>query len=185
MFPNLSAPQRAMVRRVIRYGSVSAISTVVGLVMLGIFIGVLGYPAIWSNVMATAIGTIPSFELNRRWIWAQSGRRSLLRQAVPYGLLSFAGLIVSTFAVHLAADATVHSYRLDHTAAAELANLGAYGTLWLIQFLLCDRILFRSRSPLPTAPYGVDETERQMDSIENGEEVNDPVSIREAVSAGQ
>ena len=130
--------------RVIRFGSVSAVSTVVGIVSLGIFIGLLGYPVIWSNIFAKAIATIPGFELSRRWVWAQSGERSILRQAVPFALLSFAGLVFSTFAVHLAVDATAHSSRLVHTATAELASIASYVPLLLIQFLLCDRVLFRS-----------------------------------------
>jgi len=148
--------RRDLLRRVIRYGSVSAISTVTSLTILGLLVGVFGFSALWSNVIATAIGTVPSFELNRRWVWSQSSRRSLLRQALPYCLLSFSGLILSSIAVHVAADATNHSTRLVHTAAVEFANFGAYGVLWLFQFVLCDRILFASkedvtghRPPLP------------------------------------
>jgi putative flippase GtrA len=142
LLPNLSPKRKALLQRLVRYGSVSAISTLLGLALLGVLIGVFGYPAIWSNVAAIGIATIPSFELNRRWVWAHS-LRSILRQAVPYFILSFMGLIVSTFAVHVASDATIHSTRLVHTAAAELANVAAYGSLWVVQFVLCDRILFR------------------------------------------
>jgi hypothetical protein len=55
---------------------------------------------------------------------------------VPYGALSFSGLIVSSIAVHLASEAITSSTRLVPTGAVECANVGAYGTLWLIQFLL-------------------------------------------------
>jgi putative flippase GtrA len=133
----------ALIRRFVRYGSVSAISTVISLVTLGILVGALGAPAVLSNVIATAVATGPSFELNRRWVWAHTGQRSIRRQAVPYFLLSFLGLIVSTLAVHLAADATAHSTRLVHTAAVEIATILSYGVLWLVQFFLCDRLLFR------------------------------------------
>jgi putative flippase GtrA len=134
---------RSTVRRLIRYGSVSAISTLTSLSILGVLVGLVGFSAIWSNVIATAIGTVPSFELNRRWVWSHGGPRSLSRQALPYAMLAFAGLVLSTVAVHLAADATMSWTRFMHTAAVEIANLGAYGTLWVIQFLLCDRILFK------------------------------------------
>jgi putative flippase GtrA len=135
--------RHTLVRRFLRYGSVSAISTATSLLLLGVLVGVVGFPAIWANVIATAVGTIPSFELNRRWVWAQSGQRSLLRQALPYVLLSFAGLVISTVAVHVASDATAHASRAVHTVAVELANVTAYGALWMVQFALCDRILFR------------------------------------------
>jgi hypothetical protein len=42
----------------------------------------------------------------------------------------------------VAAGATTNSSRLVHTAAVECANFGAYGALWLLQFVLCDRLLF-------------------------------------------
>ena len=150
MPPALLSSRRTAVRRLIRYGSVSAISTVTSLTILGVLVGGFGFAALWSNVIATGIGTIPSFELNRRWVWAQSKQRSLLRQALPYCALSFLGLIASSIAVHIAADATSGSTRLVHTVAVECANLGAYGTLWVLQFVLCDRVLFR---PEPVASH--------------------------------
>ena len=145
-----SSSRREMLWRFIRYGSVSAISTTVGLLVLGILVGGFSFPAIWANVIATAIGTVPSFELNRRWVWAQNGQRSIRRQAIPYAICSFGGLVISTIAVHLASNATRHSARFTHTAAVELAVLASYGSLWLIQFVLCDRVLFRS-PPASTA----------------------------------
>jgi hypothetical protein len=43
----------------------------------------------------------------------------------------------------VASDATAHAGRAVHTVAVELANITAYGALWVVQFALCDRILFR------------------------------------------
>jgi putative flippase GtrA len=149
-----------------RYGSVSAISTVTSLSVLGILVGVVGFSAVWSNVIATAIGTVPSFELNRRWVWSQSKRLSLLRQALPYCTLSFVGLIASSIAVRVAAGATTNSSRLVHTVAVECANFGAYGALWLLQFVLCDRVLF-------TAPADA-----------SGEEFDSPVNDSLDTSVG-
>jgi putative flippase GtrA len=145
--PGIASPsRRAVLRRLIRYGSVSAISTATSLVVLGLLVGLASFPAIWANVIAPSIGTVPSFELNRRWVWAQRGRRSLLGQAAPFVLLSFAGLLTSTVAVHLASAATSDTTRLLHTTAVELANVAAYGVLWVFQFVVCDRILFRTPS---------------------------------------
>ena len=144
--PPAQPSRRATVRRLLRYSSVSVVSTVTGLTVLGVLVGVFGWPAVWANIVATAIGTIPSFELNRRWVWAHNGRRSILRQAAPYASVSFAGLVASSVAVHLASDATMNSSRLVHTAAVEIASVAAYGSLCIVQFVLCDRILFRSRA---------------------------------------
>jgi putative flippase GtrA len=69
----------ARVQSLVRYASVSAIATTVGLVTLALLVDVGHWPAVWANVVATALGTVPSFELNRRWVWRRDGRRSMLR----------------------------------------------------------------------------------------------------------
>jgi putative flippase GtrA len=145
MLSNLLTLHRALVRRFVRYGSVSIISTTTSLALLGLLVGVLDYSPTWSNIVATAVGTVPSFELNRRWVWSQAGPRSLLRQVLPFCLLSFAGLVLSTLSVHVAADATAGATRVIQTSAIELANFGSYGLLWVGQFVLCDRLLFAHR----------------------------------------
>jgi putative flippase GtrA len=146
------APARTTRHRFIRYGSVSAISTVTSLTVLGVLVGAFGVTAVWANVIATAVGTIPSFELNRRWVWSRGDHREVLRQVVPYCVLSFSGLLVSSIAVDLASDATGGSRRLVHTGAVEFANLASFGILWLLQFVLCDRVLFRDRAVAPPTP---------------------------------
>jgi putative flippase GtrA len=153
MSARITHSRSVLLSRVVRYGSVSAISTVISLVILGLLVGVVGFPATWANVIATGVGTVPSFELNRRWVWAQRAHRSIMRQALPYALLSFAGLVISTYAIHLASDATGGSTRALHTAAVEMANLGSYGALWMVQFVLCDRALFPHRAQTPVSSH--------------------------------
>ena len=74
--------------------------------------------------MATGVGTVPSFELNRRWVWSHEGRRSLFGQIVPFCLLSFTGLVVSTVAVGVTAGRTAGWSHWSHTAAVLAANVG-------------------------------------------------------------
>jgi putative flippase GtrA len=145
--PSTGSALGPTLRRLVRYGSVSAIATGTTLTLLALLV-LLGWPAVVANVVATAVGTVPSFELNRRWVWGRAtGRsRSFRRQILPYCLLSLAGLVLSTLAVHFAADATAGSSRFLHTAAVGTANIGTYGALWLIQFVVCDRILFAPTS---------------------------------------
>ena len=64
--------------------------------------------------------------------------------------LSMAGLVLSTVAVHVAAELAGRSSRGAHTAVVEAASVGTYGVLWLAQFALCDRVLFGAR-PDPVA----------------------------------
>ncbi len=130
--------------RLVRYTGVSVVSTTTSLSVLFTLVGIVGLPAAWSNVVATAVGTVPSFELNRRWVWHRQGRRSLLGQVVPFAALSFTGLLVSTVAVGLVSQRTQGWSHWGHTLAVESANLAAYGSLWVVQYVVLDRLLFRT-----------------------------------------
>jgi putative flippase GtrA len=140
-----------MVRKLLRYATVSAISTAVSLTILGVLVGASLTTAGWANVIATGIGTIPSFELNRRWVWSKKGHRSVLAEVAPFCALSFLGLGLSTVAVSLAAGWATSTGlgTAARTLAAEAANVGTFGSLWVAQYVILDRVLFRSAPATP------------------------------------
>jgi putative flippase GtrA len=137
--------------KLVRYAAVSVIATAVSLSILGILVASRTVSAGWANVIATGIGTIPSFELNRRWVWRKAGQRSLLAEVGPFSVLSFAGLALSTLAVSLAAHwASTHGFtNTGRTLVAEAANVSTFAALWLAQYAILDRVLFRTPSPIP------------------------------------
>jgi putative flippase GtrA len=129
---------------------------------LGLLVTLTSLSPGWSNVVATALGTVPSFEMNRRWVWARSDRRSLLRQVLPFVAMAFAELVASTLAVHAAGVWAQHHGvgHLTRTAIVEGANVGAFGALWIAQYVICDRLLFRASiggrpTCAPERPLGV------------------------------
>ncbi|HEX4529610.1 MAG TPA: GtrA family protein [Acidimicrobiia bacterium] len=138
------------VRQWLRYGTVSIIATVTSMTLLAVLVTATAMPAGLANVIATAVGTVPSFELNRRWVWRKTGTRSLRGEVGPFWALSFAGLALSTLTVTLAAAwaAQMGVSGTMRTLVIELANVAVFGSLWIAQFLVLDRILFRS----PGAP---------------------------------
>ncbi len=135
------------VAQLLRYSAVSAISTTVSLSILGTLVATRAVTAGWANVIATAVATVPSFELNRRWVWARKGPRSIHREAVPYFALTFAGLGLSTLAVSVATGVASahHAGTATRTGVALLANLAGFGTVWVAQYVILDRVLFRHR----------------------------------------
>jgi len=130
---------------------VSAISTSVSMTILGVLVATGATTAGWANVIATAVGTVPSFELNRRWVWGKAGSRSLKAEIVPFCVLSFTGLGLSTVAVSAAAGwaATAGLGSSARTLAAEVASVGTFGSLWIAQYVLLDRVLFREAASQP------------------------------------
>ena len=99
---------------------------------------------------ATAVGTIPSFELNRRWVWGKTASVRWPPKSDLSWALSFAGLALSTLTVaaadHFASGA--HLGSIPRTCVVEGASLAAFGSLWLAQFAILDKLLFRS-TPSP------------------------------------
>jgi putative flippase GtrA len=140
-----------------RYSAVSAISSSISWTILGALVITGATTAGWANVIATAVGTVPSFELNRRWVWGKRGARSLLAEIGPFTVLSFTGLALSTVAVSVAAGwASAAGFGTTARAvAAEAASIATFGTLWVVQYLLLDRVLFASAAhgarPAPVA----------------------------------
>jgi putative flippase GtrA len=151
---------KALLRRLSRYAAVSVISTTVTLSLLGLFVYTKTLSPGWANVVATAAGTVPSFELNRRWVWAKKTKRSLMKEVAPFCLLSFSGLGLSTFAVKLAASWTAGAGlgRGGVALASQAANLLTFGSLWVLQYFLLDRVLFgrREKGPTGEATAGAD-----------------------------
>lgn len=135
----------------VRYGAVSLIATLTSLTVLGALVVTATLTPWWANIVATGVGTVPSFELNRRWVWGRSGRRSLAAEIGPFCVLSFAGLALSTLLVSTV-GAWATAAGLDafwRTAAVEVANVAAFGSLWVLQFVILDRVLFARRPPSP------------------------------------
>jgi putative flippase GtrA len=137
-------------RQLLRYGTVSIVATTTSLVVLGILVATRSLSPGWANVAATAVGSVPSFELNRRWVWQRDGRASTWREIVPFAALSAAGLALSTAAVSLAGRWTelVALAGAGRTLAIQGASLVAFGSLWLLQFAILDRVLFADRAAL-------------------------------------
>ena len=131
--------------KVWRYGTVSVVSTVVTLVSLYVFYRVLKVGSAGeSNVLATAVATIPSYWLNRTWAWGKSGRSHLWREIMPFWVIAAIGLVLSTLAVQFASHEAkdLSAAHQVETALVLFANLFTYGVLWVGKFVLFNRFLF-------------------------------------------
>jgi putative flippase GtrA len=127
---------------------VSVITTIISVTTLVAASVGLGLAAWMANVLATSVATIPSYHLNRRWTWGKRDTSDLWREIMPFWVLSFAGLVLSTIAVALTdawARGAHFSSPVIHTGLLLAAHLSGFGILWIAQFILLDRILFAER----------------------------------------
>lgn len=135
--------RRPRVRRLIKFGAVSAVAVVVSQMTLLVTFGLLHWDARAANFTAFVLATIPSFELNRRWTWRQSGRMHVRRELVPFWVLAIVGLVASDLATGFAASLSEDlASRTARTLVVMAANLGTYGVLWLVKFALLDHLVW-------------------------------------------
>jgi putative flippase GtrA len=140
-------PSTTLLTRLTRCMGVSVITTVVSVTTLAATTVGLGLAAWMANVLATAVATVPSYHLNRRWTWGKRDASDLWREMMPFWLLSFAGLALSTLAVALT-DSWLHGAHLGQplrTLVIVVAHLSGFGILWIAQFVLLERVLFARR----------------------------------------
>tara|TARA_B100000131_G_C18079759_1_gene597759 strand:- start:540 stop:971 length:432 start_codon:yes stop_codon:yes gene_type:complete len=127
-------------RKIFRYLLVSVVSVVIGQLLLYLFFKILGLDASLSNFLSVTLSTIPNYLLNRYWVWRKSGPHDLKREIFPYWIIAFTGLGLSTLFVFLA------DRIWDSWVVVNCANLSAYGSLWVLKFVILDRYLFNTNS---------------------------------------
>ncbi len=123
-------------RKPIRYMMVSAVAVVSTQALLLVLNGVLGWAPVTSNIAAVVISSWPSYMLNRVWVWGRRGDHDIWREVVPFWSMALIGLGLSTVFVHVAAEWSTAPL------VANLANLAAFGSLWVVKYLVLDSVLF-------------------------------------------
>ncbi|MGD0853562.1 MAG: GtrA family protein [Acidimicrobiales bacterium] len=138
--------------KILRYGTISVVSTAISLSGLFVFYRWIGLSPTWSNIVATCIATVPYYYLNRLWVFKKSGRSHLTKEVLPFWTIAFVSLVLSTLAVKFAGS-QVHSISSKNVRGAILvaANFATYGILWIAKFVVFNRYLFNTKGePTPT-----------------------------------
>jgi putative flippase GtrA len=116
------------------------------------WLGSLMPPRRWANLTVMTAMILPAFELSRRWVWPHVVGGLPWAQIIPFGLMSLCAVALSTVSVDLISRITTHWQRAPRTVAVEAASLTAFGALWLVQFFVNDRVLFRRTVPAEVEP---------------------------------
>jgi putative flippase GtrA len=135
---------------------VSVISVVSTQILLALAFGVWEWTAAWSNVFAVGLSAIPGYYLNRAWAWGKRGRSHFMKEVLPFWVMAFIGLLLSTLFVGIAEDrALEYESRLLQTAVINGASVLAFGILWVAKFAVLNKILFaHHEEDLPPALDG-------------------------------
>ncbi len=130
-------------RKLFRYTMVSVISTVVSFSVLGFVYGVLRLGSeVPDTLFANIVAAFPSYYLNRTWAWGKTGRSHITREVLPFWALAVSGIVFSIFTASAARHLSDvhHLHHLGRTVLVLGANLAAFGILWVLKFLLFNRL---------------------------------------------
>jgi putative flippase GtrA len=130
-------------KQLLRYTMVSVVSTVVSFATLALVFGVFHFwGEIGSTVFANAVATVPSYYLNRGWVWGKNGRSHLMKEIVPFWAMSGIGIVVSIFGAAIARHLGIehHLAHLQQTGVVLFANVMSFAIFWVLKFLVFNRL---------------------------------------------
>ncbi len=129
--------------KMVRYTMVSAVSALFSIILLTFIFGVLRLGSeVVCTLIANILAGIPNYFLNRKWVWKKGGKSHVWREVVPFWALSIAGIVFALFMATLAQHFS-NTHHLQHLARTVLvvgANIAAFGILWVLKFLIFNRI---------------------------------------------
>lgn len=128
--------------KLLRFAAVSLVTVPLGLFLLWFFVDVVGMRPALANVVGVTLSTIPNYILNRYWVWNKRSANSVKGEIAPFWAIAFAGLLLSTVLVAIAARYT------DATIVYLAANFFSFGVMWLVKFFVLEKYLF---GPTPRA----------------------------------
>ncbi|MGH9020706.1 MAG: GtrA family protein [Acidimicrobiales bacterium] len=130
-------------RKIIRFTSVSAVSTCVSFSSIAILYGFRIIPGvIWATIAGNLVATLPSYYLNRSWTWGKRGRSHLTKEIIPFWTMSALGIGVSILGATWARH-EVHSHHWAHvvnTALVSGTNVLSFGLFWILKLMVFNRI---------------------------------------------
>jgi putative flippase GtrA len=95
-----------------------------------------------SNILAVCISAVPAFYMSRAWVWGKKGKSHFKKEVLPFWIFIIVGLIFSTVVVRW--TTALADEDLAGTKAGALlpnvANMTAFGILWVLRFFLFDRL---------------------------------------------
>lgn len=131
-------------RKKLRYVYVSLFTAPIGQVLLFLFYEVGKLNPLLSNVLAVTISTTPNYLLNRFWVWRKKSVTNIRNEILPYWMLAFSGLGISTILVYFA-DSIWETW-----IAINLANAIGYTFLWGAKYFILEKYLFKESSTAPS-----------------------------------
>jgi putative flippase GtrA len=130
-------------RKKLRYAMVSVVAVPIGTIGVAVF-NIVGLPAAWAAILGNSVAAVPSYILNRYWVWGKHDKNRFFSEILPFWSLTLLGIVFSAIVAHWAGQFTKHH---DITGLARLlillvANVAGFGVLWVGKYIIFNKVLF-------------------------------------------
>jgi putative flippase GtrA len=134
-------------RKFIKYALASVISVIVTQIVLIFCYSGVKLSGGWSAFIASSVAAVPSYFLNRNWVWRKSGKSHMRKEVLPFWIMVFIGLGFSALIGYYAdsAGAKVTDSHFFRTLIITGSNVGGFALLWVLKFIIFNKILFAHR----------------------------------------
>jgi len=137
-------------KRFLRYALGSGLATMTSAVAFAVAYRGLDQGPRMATGAAFLAGATVNFVANRFWAWSRHARHGLGRDALFYAALS-----VTTALAAAAVTSLTHAYVQDldpnrRVLLVEGSYFATYAALFLVKFVILDRVVFRSRHQVPS-----------------------------------
>ena len=123
--------------RLLRFGGVTIVSTVVGLATLFVGLAVFDMSGIVANFWSVVLSTPPAYYLNRAYVWGRgTSNHSESREVGPFWIMTLLGWVVSTIAIAIADTQT------DSDIALLIVQMASFAALWIVKFAFLEKVLW-------------------------------------------
>lgn len=176
--------------RFTRFVGVAAISLATSEIALTICNGVFHLTATPSAIIAWFSGAVVSYVLSR-WAWERKGKPDVLRETVPFWVISAMVVVILTlatkFAYHAAAWLGISSHGIAHVLFVDFIYLIANLFTFLLRFMVFHYVLFAEKTTAAraaaTGPDSIPPGTRQAPSPAEAPHTAAPAATAEAAAA--
>lgn len=139
-------------RRFARFVLVALAAVVSSQIALIVFLDAAHIGATTSGALAGAVGAAVSYVLSR-WAWERKGRPNVLRETLPFWLVSVGAWLIlglsTKLGIHVAASMHLHGVRRQ--AVVNGVYLAGNCVTFLARFVIFHYVLFADRGSSPAA----------------------------------
>lgn len=133
-------------RRFVRFVPVSLAAVAASQITLFVLVGVFKVSAGTSAIIASMIGAAVSYVLSR-WAWERKGKPHLLKETLPFWLVSIGAWIVLGLASHYASvwAISIGASHWERVAIVNVAYFAANCVTFVTRFAIFHYVLFANR----------------------------------------